>query len=349
MRTRNDLKTYLRKQKKIFYWLKCWIKRNDTQFTNFVSGNYVYLPMKNNGNLNIGKTFYYIYFNNESEILGLATLWTRTIWYLLFAYQTGLIPIVEWGVDIPYAQPELLKDNDNSFEHYFNLVTEFSIEEVKNSHNVIDCDMSHLRNHIWIENKSYSIIDTNFEIMAYISRKYIDLNDELKDFIKKDNTYQMILNGRYIGVHIRGTDFRRNYNNHPVSLDINDYTNYIDDLIIRGNIDGIFLATDDENIINEMNSKYTERLVFFIDVYRSVTGKAIHYDIESKRSLHKYKMGRELIRDIYTLAACDIFISGLSAVSTMTKVINKQQADQFSEVILIDKGINNNLRNMKKA
>ena len=63
-------------------------------------------------------------------------------------------------------------------------------------------------------------------------------------------------------------------------------------------------------------------------------------DTFSDRPLHRYKLGLELLRDIYTLANCDSLVCGLSQVSFAARYVNLAIGKKFGEVVIIDHGVN---------
>ena len=54
---------------------------------------------------------------------------------------------------------------------------------------------------------------------------------------------------RAIGVHVRGTDFKRNYKGHPVKIGTEEYLEAAKKMFAAGKYDMVFLATDDSEAI----------------------------------------------------------------------------------------------------
>ncbi len=75
------------------------------------------------------------------------------------------------------------------------------------------------------------------------------------------------------------------------------------------------------------------------DTLRSGNHSGAHESI-SERPLHHYKLGLEVLRDIYTLANCDSLVCGLSQVSIAAQYINAAIGRKFKKVVILNNGIN---------
>ena len=58
------------------------------------------------------------------------------------------------------------------------------------------------------------------------------------------------------------------------------------------------------------------------------------------RPLHYYKLGLEVLRDVYTLASCDGLICGLSHVSCAARYIKSAKGEMFEDIKILDSGMN---------
>ena len=76
--------------------------------------------------------------------------------------------------------------------------------------------------------------------------------------------------------------------------------------------------------------------------------------LESDREHHHYKLGLEVLRDVYTLASCEYFLAGMSNVSLAAQYIRIANGSEHKKVVILDNGINRNnnvifLANGKKS
>ena len=82
-------------------------------------------------------------------------------------------------------------------------------------------------------------------------------------------------------------------------------------------------------------------MFFYQDTFRGNTDISVAFS-KSEREFHKYKLGYEVIRDMWTLAQCDGLVSGLSQVSSCARIVKESQGKQYIDLKIIDRGINHN-------
>jgi hypothetical protein len=76
---------------------------------------------------------------------------------------------------------------------------------------------------------------------------------------------------------------------------------------------------------------------------RSSKNQSVAFE-KNERKHNKYKLGLEVIRDMYTLASCDGFIGGISQVAICAQINKVANKESYEDLIVIDKGIYNNSR-----
>ena len=186
--------------------------------------------------------------------------------------------------------------------------------------------------------ESYFPNDNNIKMLADSFKKHIFLNDKTQDYISK-NKKNILSNNRVLGIHARGGDFKQEFKKHPHHVFPEEYLKKAKEEFASGKYEQKFLATDDENILKIFIDCFGDKLIYYNDVPRVSGNIGIHVK-ESSRPLHHYKLGLELLRDVYTLVSCSSFICGLSHVSFMVRYIKESLDEQFEKVIVLDKGIN---------
>lgn len=186
-----------------------------------------------------------------------------------------------------------------------------------------------------------NINDNYLKTMGMIVKKYIALNEYSKNYIQKSikNIFSDDCDfNKILAVHVRGTDFSLHWNNHPNIVQVEDFFIAIDEAIVKGNFDYIFLATDDSKRLELFKKKYGSKLKYFEDVHRS--DGEINVSFEKYDRVHNnYFNGLEVLRDIYTMAYCGGLIAGLSQVSICSRIVNRSLDEQFKYEKIIDKGI----------
>ena len=151
------------------------------------------------------------------------------------------------------------------------------------------------------------------------------------------------INKNVLGVHVRGTDYRGNYANHPTFIEPSVYYQYIDEAIRKYSFDRIFLATDDKEILQEFLNHYgNEKIIYNPDVKRGSDNIGIHVIDSVNGNRNGYEKGLEVIGDMYILSSCGGIISSMSQVALISRIYKKSRNETFTYDYIIDKGINSN-------
>lgn len=127
-------------------------------------------------------------------------------------------------------------------------------------------------------------------------------------------------NDRMLGVHIRMTDAAAGMENRKIAtLDL--YKLHVDKWI-KGNPDGsVFLATDDERVVEEFGSRYGQRLLVRQGM-RSKDGTSLHGHYDAGVPGNRIQKGIDVLMDALILARCDFLIRSHSRVTCYTLCIN---------------------------
>ena len=144
-----------------------------------------------------------------------------------------------------------------------------------------------------------------------------------------------------LGIHVRGTDMRNNLG-HPVPASIQNYLDrtlrFLDQ---HEDITGIFLATDENNVL-ECFQRVFERSKWKFIVNSAFRiwddGKAkrtgVHeIQLANPRKMHKYLLGREVLQDAWFLSRCDYLICGHSNITNVAILWNQ---NRFKQVVCIE-------------
>ncbi len=274
---------------------------------------------------------------------GFFALLNRSLCGIYFADRMGFTPVMENWDHCPYEEDHPINETDNVFEYYFKPLSDINMQSALNSYRVTYSTNPNM-DLILHETKSewFHLSDDYIEEMGRVYSKYIHLNDYTQQKIDKDIGTILIPGKSTLAVHYRGSDYKLNMNGHPKALEPEDYYPVIDKAINDYHFDNIFLATDDENALNEFLERY-DNITYYKDVNRTTGETSLAY-IESERKDHKYLSGYEVIRDSYTLASCDGLIAGYSQVSVGARINKASQKKEYKFCKIIDKGVNNNNR-----
>lgn len=305
---------------------------------------YLKMTPRHFGLTNKDKTIYFICENNGA--LGFFAMYRYWLEYLYFADICGYHPVISGGNKFAYKEEERVHGKKNPFEYYFYQPVGIELKQVKSSYYVISSHTLHRKIIELVYTGRYSnyFFNSNYmQVMGGIVKKYMKFNDKTWQFITSGLNKLDFVGKKIIGVHVRGTDFRSNYNKHPVYVTAEDCFSEIERISEEKSYDKIFLATDDKRILNQFIVRYGDRVCYYVDVVRNDRNKSVIFE-ENNTKNYKYRLGLEVIRDMYTLAKCDALVAGISQVAICAQLNKLAMEEAYEDIAIIDKGINKNLR-----
>lgn len=272
---------------------------------------------------------------------GFYATFNRMLCGLCFADRLHFTPVVDRWVGSPYLLDFPIDGADNVFEYYFQRVSDITIDEAYESYNVMvpsnvnmDVVLAECGIREW-----YRPNDMYLKRMGSVYEKYIHLRPKIEAQMSAD-IENILHRKKTLGIHIRGTDFKGNWNLHPKALTVEDYIPFIQEVIEKYDMEQIFVATDDVGMVEAIRKVYPE-VLFYQDVNRGEGETSVAF-MDSEDKLYKYRLGYEVIRDAYTLAYCDYLIAGRSQVSIAARIIKASKSESYSYYKILDKGINYN-------
>lgn len=325
---------------------------NNPELYMLLRGHYDYraqataITVRHLGELNQDKIIYYCVAGDDVIATGgFCALLRESLLSIGFAGEMGMTPVIKWGEHTHYYDQGMDKVTKNVFEYYFKPVSNVPCQEVMCSQNVVylmRIDSAYVMKRYNIPITKTSTYQPNEEEIALLGKlyqKYIHLNEETKLYLEEEISKHRG-DVRMLGVHIRGTDYKQGFCMHPVLVNPREHLEKAKELLEKGEYDKVFLATDDLNALKLFqNALSSTQLVYYDDVLRT-EGSIGPHSVESTRALHHYKLGLEVIRDVYTLATCDGLIAGLSQVSFAARYINFALDRHFDDLVILDHGVN---------
>jgi hypothetical protein len=341
-------KEFVHKHKKILYIQRCLKNIKYDDYVNDVldvQTNPMIVKFETLGEYNKNKNI--CLFENRSNYGGFFAVYRHMLDALYFSERFHFTPVVDFGHKWLYAESEEVNGTKNPFEYYFDQVSSVPLEEAYNSFNVvrfqsIHANIAEQHNEI----RGYRVTEEYIHYMAELMKKYIRFNSYIKPRIENDS--MNILNGKKtLGIHVRGTDFNIGMNGHPVMVEPSELIGYIKNALEIG-FDQIFIATDDNNLLEIYRKEFGEKIVYFKDTFRSSNNIFLGFS-QSSRAQHQYLLGYEVLRDMYTLAKCDGLLSCLSSVTTCARITKASLNSKYEYINIIDKGLHKNNRNRNKS
>ena len=283
------------------------------------------------------KIIYNISFGEEESCdIGFAAMIYHLLYYLKIAEMIGAVPMVKWGQLTLYHDHQMDSITNNVYEYYFEPISDVIEYPINKCKNVIRSRGRHIYLFHNMNEQVYLLDDKDILLLAEQYKRYIRLNDKTTKYIQEGLA---LLSDKTLGVHVRGTDFALGLKRHPRMITVDEYLTKTKEMFASGKYDKVFLATEDDNALETFKNEFGECLVYYSDVFRTVGDKGPH-STPNSRPFHHYKLGLEVLRDIYTLANCESLIAGLSNVSYAVRYINIALDRKFSEIAILYKGIN---------
>ena len=333
---------WLRKSESLVFWNRCRLHSRKEDFRKLVLEGYHnpdYLELQHFGNEYEGCIIYNA--NETGNGMGFFAELGMTLIKLYFADKRGLKPYISWGEGYVYYEPQGVEGEKNAFLYYFKPASEVS--SVNNASYVVNQKPWHCEQVKKIfEAVSYEVSDAYIDAMAGMLKKYISYNDKIQKYLEQE--YQNLLGDeRTVAVHYRGTDFNRGYNNHPVPVQVEQEINKVRELLEHRGYKQIFLATDEDKIVQQFRQEFGEMVKVYEDTYRDYgTGESIAFS-KAERELHHYLLGREVLRDQYTLTRCEGLVCGYSNITFIARIMRKAWYEStWDDFCLINNGINHN-------
>lgn len=209
-------------------------------------------------------------------------------WYILHTFigievalENGYIPVVDWeNCKLPQYPYEACRRN--IWEVFFEQPCEVGLIEAYESENywLIDdiLEIKGSRDFFLKDYTDFYAVEERRERF----RKYVRFN---KDFQKEiDNAVGGMIDKHSLGVLIRGTDYKNlKPMHHPKCIPLQEMFSVIDEYWDKGNYSNIFVATEDKEILKELQKKYGSKVSCF---------DAIRYEQIGSQSLNLYRAGR---------------------------------------------------------
>lgn len=207
-----------------------------------------------------------------------------------------------------------LHDTDNSWEYYF--------DQVKINDND---DVNHMTSMVK-GNLTYNDINSFMDPHHYINLKTSFFNNfTIKDYIKDEiNAFYVdkMKDKVTLGVQIRLTDYTHGGHNYPpMEVYVEKIKQILKD---KPEIEQIFLATDDGKVIPKLKEQINLPILHWEDMFRAdeVNLHLNPYDrLESDRNIHRYTMGIECMKEIFTLTKCDYLLKAYTSSMSIIAVI----------------------------
>lgn len=329
----------------LHFFVKAFKHINDKPYLDFFINREnmpLLLEFENKGKSCIGECIYLI--KEVGNGYGFFAEFHTMLQKLIFAECFHLKPYVYWGKNFLYYEEQMRK-NQNAYEYLFEPVNQELADKISTADLITESKMGQAG---WIEERYERGYDLSFQYLdkaADVYKRYIRLKPEVGIKIKQEIT-RIKKSKKTLAVHYRGTDFKMNYDNHPVCVTLEQEIEVIKNAMNTENFEQVFLATDDMSAIDTFRSCLGEKVVFYQDVQRGSDTISVAFS-ESSRERHHYLLAYEVLRDMLTLSACEGLIAGVSQVSICARIAKASRGETYQYLQIIDNGKNYNNKKFK--
>ena len=147
-------------------------------------------------------------------------------------------------------------------------------------------------------------------------RKYFPYNSRIEKFLKEN----VKIPKRTLGIHFRGTDHF-----HTDRIELPTYIAAAEKELKSGNFDNIFIATDEEGVVEKIKNFFFQKNGFnniiVNDTLKSSGSEGLHY--EKRDAENKILLGDQVILDSHCLSACEKVIGKTSNVINYAVILNQ--------------------------
>lgn len=330
---------------KLKFWNRCRIHRKEPEFLEHVLDAYRnpdYLHLYTYGDDYKGETIYLV--DEQGNGVGFFAELGVTLIKLYFADERGFTPYVHWGKNYLYYEQGGINGEENAFLYYFMQASH--VEKIDKARHLVKSEMRHYEQvKALFGAVSYEVSEEYVDAMAQMMKKYIRYNEKTEKYLKQHRE-ELLGDKKTLGVHYRGTDFRKQYNNHPVAVQVEQTIEAVKKLFDKKGYEQIFLATDENEAVRRFKEVFGDRVKFYQDTYRDEGGDDSIAFSKSDRAHHKYLLGLEVLRDEYTLVCCDGLVCGYSNVTFIARIMRRGWLEKdYQDYVLIDNGIYHNNNN----
>lgn len=247
---------------------------------------------------------------------GLMCVFFRALEGISYSIQNGFIPIIDMQTKENVFLNKKERKNQNAWELFFEqpVKTEKTLDEIRKLPNKIIFDNP-------VGPGDILELMSAPEIVKYwrkLCKEYIRYSAEVKNCIAQ---YKEMFQSedRVLGVLARGTDYLNPAANvafgHPMQPDSKEVIANTKRLVKEQHCNKIFLATEDEKILQAMQAEFGDKLV--------CVEQKRYYGIQKKRLVHladyakdAVEMNRAYLTAIHYLSKCNCFFGGFVTGTT---------------------------------
>lgn len=289
------------------------------------------------GGENPDKVFYVIRRDSHE---GFGSVLKNCIGELEYAKRKKYIPVIDYLNYYDHLiQTEEKKGKENAWEYYFKQVSDFSLDEVYRSKNVIMANAIDSKHWIYRDRGLRIYSDANFRVKLHkIFQEYCVLSDDVKKNLDREYRRMKSIVGEHkvlaVSAMLREADIynsgnlENNYLGRGVQPLFSELVCDIHSCMKQFNCKYVFMSADSDKYYTELRNEFGDKIIF--SDRRQVCNKAdTHscFDKEIRTNPRIYTIG--YITDMYLLASCNSLLASESSTSQIACIINGNQYENI--------------------
>lgn len=279
------------------------------------------LCQKYNIKKNDGERFEYLVCYREVSDIGFGNQLFALVHILEYAEKNGIHVVV-------HRQEENQIEICNQWEECFEQINHQNLSRIYRDSKVYFTTSKNPPYGYW--NDFWNMSDRKLNYYKALYSKYIHLNSEMKNMVRKFKERNFNDNDCILGVLARGTDYNQTVAfGHPVQPSVEQLIEKINESIERLAINKIFIATEDNDILNGIRNEYGNMVTFFSQPrLRGEKQKTVNRLIrESHVDLDE--MMKSYVASLYILSETDYLIAGNTSGSMILPLIGDNRLGRF--------------------
>lgn len=261
---------------------------------------------------------------------GLFCIFFKALAGISYSIQNGYIPVIDMQTKENIFLDKKARKEVNAWELFFEQPAGVSFEQIKGKPNKIVLENPLGPSDLFELLAAPSVV----EYWRKLCEKYVHCHEAVTEII---NQYAKEFEGndRFLGVLARGTDYLNPEVQHALMPNIEELMEGVKESLERNQCNRIFLATEDEEILQAMQKEFGAKLLF-------VEQKRYRGEQQDKLGhLSDYvngaiEMNRSYLAAMYLLAKCQCFFGGYTTGTPGVYLLSKG----FDEFKIWYKGTN---------
>ena len=270
--------------------------------------------------------------------------------HLKYAELNKFTPVIDYKNYSNYYSGKSNKTSVNYWDYFWKQPTQFSLEDVYKSNNVIlsstNISKSLNEKYGYFDLNSIEFLENSSQLFEYHQiANQIRLNNSIKE--KTDQDLKNVFGSKtnILGVSLRGTDYLNTNlaKGHFKPLTIEEALLLTEEILIEWKMDYVFVSTEVENYVDAFIQRFGKKILYLNRKrYNNSQSEKFITQYRFNRDNDRFETGLEYLREIYLLSECNSLFGTVSGGFNSAVILNNKSYQNFRIVdkgLIIDKGL----------